>query len=150
MPATAKTAEKSPARTTALPVKEQKGNRKHLLLGILVWFLEQNLVYQGNSVACKWAWLTEPAGGLTKLQWLELGISVVALVILLYLVFRTWQAWRRTQGSRDERGRGMLTATQEDRGGFMAFVTMGVNMAFVLFSLGTIVIILGLNACGQA
>jgi hypothetical protein len=134
---------------TKLPQKEQVG-RRDLGLGILVWFLHQNIAYQFNSVACKWAFLTQPAGGITVLQWVELVITLIALAAMAYLIYRPWQAWRRIEARRPVTDRHLIGRTEDDRGGFMAFVAMGLNGFLLLFVIFSIVPVLALKACGQA
>jgi len=134
---------------TKLPPNEQVG-RRDLMLGILVWFLHQNLVYQFNSVACKWAFLSRPAAGITVLQWVELVITLIAAAAMAYLIYRPWQAWRRIAARRPINDRQMIKRTEDDRDGFMAFVAMGLNIFLLLFVIFSILPVLALKACGQA
>ena len=139
-----------PASTTQLPKTEQQQNHRLLYLGMLTWFIHENLIYGLNNVSCKWAFLNNNVDGLAALQWLEIAIAVIALALIAWVLVLSWQNWRIVQTARPARSPDTLQRTEQDRGGFLAFLAIGLNFFALLFVLGTLIPMLTLKACGQA
>lgn len=139
-----------PASTTRLPKTAQQTNHRALILSMLVWFTHLNLLYTLNNVSCKWAFLNFSLGGIAALQWLEVLISLIALAVIAYMTVLAWRNWRRLQSQPPADNPHMLRQTEEDRGAFLGFLALGINIFFLLFVIGTFVPMLTLKACGQA
>lgn len=139
-----------PAATTQLPQQNQKQTHRTLYLGPTLWIVDFLLLDGLNSVSCKWAFLTYPLAGLTAVQWLEIAITLAAMLVMAYLVYLPWRNWRRLQPRQPLENPHVLRDTERDRGAFLAFLTMGLNSFFFLFTLATLVPMLALKACGQA
>ncbi len=138
-----------PASRTRLPQTDQQRNHRMLFLGMLIWFLQLNVLNALTSLSCTWHWLQIPTAGLTSLQWVELIISLIASVAIAYMVYAPWRNWRKLERRKPARNPDLLTETQEDRGAMLAFLTMGVNAFFFMFAIATFVPIFALRACGQ-
>jgi hypothetical protein len=137
------------ASTTKLPKKEQQQTQSSLFRGMLVWFLDLILLNSLNSVACEWHWLTSTVGWMDTLQFLEIGISLVALVLIGYLIYVPWRNWRGLQRQQPAQNPHMIEDTQEDRGALLSFLAMGLNAFFFLFVIATLVLMFSFTACGQ-
>src|SRR5512138_1369620 len=136
-----------PASTTQLPKTEQQQNHRLLVLGMLIWFIHENLIYGLNNVSCKWAFLNFNLGGLAALQWLEIAIAVIALALIAWVLSLSWHNWRTLQAQRLSNDPQLVERTEEDRGGFLAFLAVGLNFFSLLFVLGTFVPMFALKAC---
>src|SRR5512142_734080 len=107
------------SQNTRLSQANQQQNHRALFLGLLVWFVYQNLINSLTSVACEWHWLTIPVGGLESLQFVEMFIALVALVIMGYLLFLGWRNWRALQTKEPLQNPHMLRDTEQDRGALL-------------------------------
>lgn len=61
-----------------------------LLLGPLVWTLHFVLVYALVSIGCAAGWQNTPAAGIDLLRFLLAGVSIIAVLALLWLLKRCW------------------------------------------------------------
>ncbi len=138
------------ASKTRLPQENQKQNHSTLIWGVVIWLVDFLLLDSLNSVSCKWAFLTWPLAGLAAVQWLEVAISIVALLLIGYLIYLPWRNWRSLQKKKPAKNPKAMAETQRDRGAFLAFLSMGLNTFFLIFVIGTLVPMLALKACGQA
>ncbi len=138
------------ASKTRLPQQDQKQNHRTLIWGALIWLTDFLLLDALNSVSCKWAFLTWPLAGLAAVQWLEIAISLVALLLIAWMVYVPWHNWRALQKRKPADNPHVLADTERDRGAFLAFLSMGLNIFFLLFVIGTLGPMLALKACGQA
>ncbi len=138
------------ASKTKLPQEKQSQNHRMLIWGPTLWLVDFLLLDSLNSVSCKWAFLTWPLAGLTAVQWLEVAISLVALALMAWMTYVPWRNWRELQHRKPVDNPHALSDTESDRGAFLAFLAMGLNVFFLLFVIGTLVPMLALKACGQA
>jgi hypothetical protein len=129
---------------------EEQQTRRSLYFGITIWFLHLNILNALISVSCKWGGLTFPVGGLSGLQLLSAGLSLITILGLLYLIYLPWRNWRTLQSQPPQRNPQLIQDTDEKRQALMAFVTMGLNGFFALYVLATFVSLFSLKACGQA
>lgn len=135
---------------TQLTKAEEQLTRKSLFLGIAVWFLHFNILNALISVSCKWGGLTVPVGGLSALQVLEAVISLITILGLLYLMGLAWRNWQTLQSEIPARNPQLVQDTDEKRQALMAFIAMGLNGFFALYTLATFVAMFSLRTCGQA
>ncbi len=138
-----------PGSTTGLTPKQQQQSQRMMMLGMIVWFLHLNLLNALTSVACKWHWLTMTIAGMETLQFVDILISAIALLIMAYMIYVPWRNWRSLQREKPLRNPHMLRDTEEDRGALLSFVAMMANSFFFLFVIATFVPMLALVACGQ-
>ena len=129
---------------------EEQLTRRSLFLGITVWFLHLNILNALISVSCKWGGLTFPVGGLSGLQLLSAGLSLITILGLLYFIYLSWRNWRHLQTEPPPKNPQLIQDTDEKRQALMAFVAMGLNAFFALYVLATFVAMFSLKACGQA
>src|SRR5437016_2558924 len=106
-----------------------------LLLGIVVWFLHQNIVYGVASLTCRWGWLTFNIAGVRALPVVEALITLVALLLLLRLFYLPWRIWRKYQSEKPPDNPRLLQDTEKDGPPLLAFVAMLTNSLFCLFVL---------------
>ncbi len=137
------------ASTTDLPQKDQQRTNRSLFLGLLIWFLDLTGLNALNSVACKWHWLTNTIGWMDTLQFLEILISIVALLAIGYLIYAPWRNWRSLQRKKSLQNPHLLEDTEEDRGALLSFLAMGLNGFFFIFVIATLVLMFSFTACGQ-
>ncbi len=135
--------------TGQLTQTQELQTRWSLFLGILVWFLHQNILNAIISVSCKWGWFTFPVGGLSGLQLVEMAITLIALLAILVLIYLPWRNWRNFQSKRPTDNPQLLQETEEDRRPLLAFIAMLLNGFFFLFVIATFVPTFVLKACGQ-
>ena len=135
---------------TQLTKAEEQQTRKSLFLGITIWFLHFNILNTLISVSCKWGGLTVPVGGLSALQIVEAVISLVTIFGLLYLMVLAWRNWQNLQSETPTRNPQLIQDTDEKRQALMAFIAMGLNGFFALYTLATFVAMFSLRTCGQA
>ncbi len=138
-----------PARTTKLDSKQQRQSQRSIFLGMLVWFLDLTVTYALNSVACQWHWLTNTIGWMDVLQFLEILISAVALVMIAYLIYVPWRNWRSVQQKQPMQDSHTFQHTEEDRGALLSFLAIGLNGFFFLFAIASLVLMFSFTACGQ-
>ena len=129
---------------------EEQQTRRSLFLGITIWFLHLNIVNALISVSCKWGGLTFPVGGLSGLQLLSAGLSLITILGLLYLIYLAWRNWRNLQSELPPKNPRLIQDTDEKRPSLMAFVAMGLNGFLAVYVLATFVALFSLKACGQA
>jgi hypothetical protein len=132
----------SASTTTASPNDRQTW--RSLLLGAVIWFLHQNVVYSMTSLACKWGWFPRTIAGIPELQFIQIVLTILSAVLLVVLIYLPWRNWRRFQTDRDH----VLRDTENDRRPLMSFVTMLVNAVFLLFVMASLVPVMALNPCG--
>jgi len=129
---------------------EEQLTRRSLFLGITVWFLHLNITNALISVSCKWGGLTFPVGGLSGLQLVSAGLSLITILGLLYLIYLAWRNWRSLQSEPPPRNPRLIEDTDAKRQALMAIVAMGLNSFLAVYVLATFVALLSLKACGQA
>src|SRR3954454_15449228 len=83
--------------TTPRIEHDQSQTRRYLILGIIVWFVDLNVVYSLASLACTWGWLSFTIAGMSGLQLVETIITLVAMLVMLFLIYLPWREWRRFQ-----------------------------------------------------
>jgi hypothetical protein len=128
---------------------EERQTRLSLFLGIGIWFLHQNVLNAFTSLACTWNWFPFKIAGLPGLQFIELIISLAALAAMAYIIYLPWRNWNRFQTKTPPQNPQMLEQTEEDRRPLMAFVTMLLNVFFLVFIVATIVPMLTVHGCGS-
>jgi hypothetical protein len=136
--------------TTQQTQHDEQQTRRSLLFGMVIWFLHLNVIYGVASLACKWGWLSSSVAGVSALQLVETGITLVTIPVMLLLIYLPWRAWRRFQTQEPASNPRMLQDTEQDRRPLLACVVMGLNSLFLLFVVATFVPIFALNACGQS
>jgi len=138
--------------TTTTPQTEhdQSQMRRSLLLGIIVWFVDFNLVYNLASLACTWNWLSFTIVGISGLQLVETIITLVAIPLMLFLIYLPWREWRRFQTAEPPSNPHLLEDTEKDHRSLVAFIVMLLNSLFFLFIIGWFVPIFALRPCGQS
>jgi threonine/homoserine/homoserine lactone efflux protein len=124
-----------------------RDNRRSLLLGIVVWFLHQNIIYGLTSLSCTWSWLPFTFGGISGMKVIETLITLIALLVIGYLIYVTYGTWRSSQTRKPGENPKLMQDTEKERRPFSAFVVMGMNAFFFLFILATFVNIFTLNPC---
>jgi hypothetical protein len=128
---------------------DDRQSRRSFLLGIAVWFIHQNTIYALSSLSCKWTWFPFHLGSITGIQIIETAVSLIALALIGYFLYLAWQQWRKFQSEKPPENPHMLEDTEKDRRPLMAFIAMMSNTFFLLFVLGSFVIIFSLNSCVQ-
>lgn len=123
--------------------------RWSLMLGILIWFVDLNTVYSLPSVACEWGWFPFTIAGIPGLVFVEGIITVVALLLMGWMVYLPWRSWRAFQTESPRHNAQILKDTEKDRRSLMAFVTMLLNSFFFLFMIAFFVPMIVLNACAK-
>ena len=119
-----------------------------LIGGTAVWALNFSGLHALNSLSCRWGWFGVPAesGGLKTVQ---IAVTAVSALLMAASIFNCWNLWRSTRqkASADagEPGQviqpGLLEQTVAARVPFLAFVTMLLNVLYliiILISLGPI------------
>jgi hypothetical protein len=112
--------------------------------GVLIWFLHLNVVYGLTSLACKWGWFPFKLAGLSGLAIVQLGITLIAAALILITVYLPWRKWRQYQLDKER----LFQHTEGDRRPLIAFVSMGLNLFFLLFIIAAFIVIVSFNACG--
>src|SRR4051794_3735459 len=122
------------ATTTTPPTEHDLSQiRQWLLLGIIVWFVHLNVVYNLASLACTWSWLAFTIVGISGLQLVETIITLIALPLMLFLIYRPWRAWRTFQTHPPPANPHMLEDTEKDSRSLAACMIMLLNCLFFLF-----------------
>ena len=124
--------------------------KRSLLLGIIVQFVHQNLVYALASVSCRWEFFAFRVAGLPGPQVVDALISLVAVVIMAWLIYVPWRSWREFQREQPVRNPESMEDTEKDPRPMVAFAAMGLNCFFLLFIIATFVPMLTLRGCGSA
>ncbi len=137
------------SRTTKLEPKQQQQTQRMLFLGMLVWFLDLLFLNALNSVACEWHWLTITVGRMDVLQFVEIAVSLVALLLIGAMTYIPWRNWRSIQRKNPVQDQHAFEHTEEDRGALLSFLAMGMNSFFFLFVIATLVLMVSFTACGQ-
>ena len=119
-----------------------------LIGGTAVWALNFSGLNALNSLACRWGWFGVPAdsGGLKTVQ---IAVTALSALLIAASIFNCWSLWRSTRrkagadaGQPDASLQpGLLEQTVAARIPFMAFVTMLLNVLYliiILISLGPI------------
>ena len=119
-----------------------------LLGGTAVWALNFSGLHALNSLACRWGWFGVPAesGGLKTVQ---IVVSLLSALLMAASIFNCWSLWRSTRRKAGaDAGKpgeplqpGLLEQTVAARLPFIAFVTMLLNVLYliiILISLGPI------------
>jgi uncharacterized membrane protein len=138
--------------TTATPRTEHNALqiRQWLLLGIIVWFVHFNVVYNLASLACTWSWLSFTIVGMSGLQLVETIITLLTVPLMLFLIYRPWRAWRAFQTAAPPANPHMLEDTEKDSRSLAACIVMLLNSLFFLFVIAWFVPIFALRSCGQS
>jgi hypothetical protein len=118
---------------------------RSLLFGFVVWFLHQNVMYMLTSLSCNWSLFSFTVAGLPGLKFIQLILTLIAGLLLLWLIYLPYRNWRAFQTDSEH----MMEHTETDRRPLIAFVVMGLNGFFLLFVITSVVPVLALNACGQ-
>jgi len=127
--------------------RDLEQTRRSLLLGILLWFLNLNVVYALPSLACRWGWFSFGIGGVSGLQLVETIITLVTIPLMLLVIYLPGRAWRRFQTEAPVSNPHLLLDTEKDPLPLVAFVVTLLNSAFLLFVLASIVPTFALNVC---
>jgi len=139
------------ATTTPPPTEHDASEiRQSLLLGIIVWFVHLNLVYNLASLACTWSWLAFTIVGISGLQLVETIITLLTMPLMLFLIYRPWRAWRRFQTQAPPANPHMLEDTEKDSRSLAACIIMLLNSLLFLFVIAWFVPIFALRSCGQS
>jgi hypothetical protein len=117
-----------------------------LLAGSAIWFLHLNVVYPLTSLACKWNWFPVEIMGMSGLLFVQLALSVIAALLIGITIYLPWRNWRHYQTEKNQ----IPQQTEKERRPMMAFVTMLVNVFFLIFVVGSFVPIMALHACGYS
>jgi threonine/homoserine/homoserine lactone efflux protein len=134
--------------STAQPTQyDGRRTSRSFFLGIAIWFLDQNIIYALPSLACKWNWFPFSIAGLSGLQVVELIFTLITLALMSILIYLPWRNWRSFQSERPPENPEMLQDTEKDRRPLDAFIVMGLNSFFLLFTIASFVPIFALNAC---
>jgi hypothetical protein len=138
--------------TTTTPRTEQDQSqvRRSLFLGIIVWFVDLNVVYTLASLACTWSWLSFTIVGISGLQFVETIITLVAMLMMLFLIYLPWREWRGFQTEAPPSNPRILEDTEKDHRSLVSFIVMLLNSLFFLFAILLFVPIFALRACGQS
>jgi len=130
-----------------LQVKMQPSTKRILLClvgGTAVWGLYFTILYGQTSLTCVWNWFDISVGGSgAGLKITQLVATVLALGLLAYFTFvcfREWQGGRRA--GQDEEGE-----TIAARDPMLAFVTMLVNILYILIIAVSLAPIIMLPTC---
>src|SRR3954453_4334972 len=105
-----------------------------LFFGIVVWFLDLNIVYPLTSVSCHWGWFPFTIAGIPGLRFIQLVASAIAAILLIVFIVLPWRNWRPFQHD----PRLPMTQTEADRRPLMAYVTLLLNSLFLLFVLASV------------
>lgn len=119
-----------------------------LIGGTAVWALYFSSVNALNSLACRWGWLGAPENP-APLKGVELAAAVLALALLAGSAYNVYTLWRQTRGQAgaDAGAPGLLEQTILARTPFQAFVTLLLNVIYLLIILITLAPIVALPAC---
>jgi hypothetical protein len=121
-----------------------------LVFGITVWFLHLNTLNALTSLSCKWGWLSFTIAGTSGLKFVQLLITLVALLLLLGMIYLPWRNWRQFQTDKPIENPQLVQDTDKDRRPLVAAMAMLLNSFLFLFELAFIIPLFTLNACGQA
>jgi len=113
------------------------------LFGIVVWFLDLNVVYPLTSVSCHWGWFPFTIAGIPGLRFIQLVVTVSAAILLLIFIYLSWRNWHPFQ----RKPQLPMTQTEADRRPLIAYVVMLLNCLFLLFVLASAVSIVTLTPC---
>jgi MFS family permease len=110
-----------------------------LILGISIWFADLNTVYALPSLACQWGWFPFTIAGIPSLVFIEAVITLIALLLISFLIYLPWKNWRKFQTDKSLENPKMLKDTEKDRRSLLAFVAMLMNSFFLLFIIASFV-----------
>jgi hypothetical protein len=128
--------------------KEERQTKVCLFAGILIWFVELNVIYALPSLTCKWNWFPFSVGPLSGLQFVQTMIALIGLVLMLVAIYLPYRNWREYQTEQPPQNPHMLQDTEKERQSLLAFIVMMANSFFLLFILGLFVLIFTLKPCG--
>lgn len=131
------------------PTIIERLTRWSLALGILIWFLDLNTVYSLASVGCEWGWFPFTIAGIPGLVFVEGVITLVALLLMGWLIYLPWRKWRAYQTAPPGHNAQILNDTEKDWRPLTFFVSMLVNGFFFLFMIAFFVPMIALNACAK-
>jgi hypothetical protein len=135
-------------RTGQLGEHEERQTKICLFAGIILWFVELNVIYALPSLSCKWGWFPFQVGPLSGLQFVQMLISLVAVALMAYVTYLPYRNWREYQTDPPAQNPHMLQDTEKERQSLLAFIVMMANSFFLLFILGLFVLIFSLKPCG--
>jgi hypothetical protein len=127
---------------------EERQTKVCLFAGIIIWFVELNVIYALPSLTCKWGWFPFSVGPLSGLQFVQMLISLVALLLMATVIYLPYRNWREYQTEQPPQNPRMLQDTEKERQSLLAFIIMMANSFFFLFILGLFVVIFSLKPCG--
>ena len=126
-----------------------------LIGGTAVWALNFMGLNALNSLACRWGWFGVPAdsGGLKTVQ---ITISALSALLMAASILNCWSLWhstrRRASADAGKSGEplqpGLLEQTVAARVPFLAFVTMLLNVLYLIIILISLGPISTLAVCG--
>ncbi len=118
-----------------------------LFLGITIWFLHLNTLNALTSVSCNWGWFSSSIAGMPGLRFVQLIITLVAIVLMLLFIYLPFRIWRRSLTEKPTDAPHLLQDTEKDRRPMIAFIAMLLNCLFFLFVIASLVPMFALNAC---
>ncbi len=128
---------------------DERRTRWSLILGILIWFIDLNMVYALPSVACEWNWFPFTIAGIPGLLLVEGTITLVSMLLMAWMIFLPWRNWRAFQTKKPLDNPQIMKDTGKDRRSLMALVAMLANSFFFLFIIAFFVPMLSLNPCAR-
>jgi hypothetical protein len=110
--------------------------------GTFVWALWLTFVYGVNSLTCEWAWFAESPER-TGLKIAQVVATLIAAASILYFGFVANREWRHLRAE----GRSEESESIAARDTMLGFVTLLVNLLYLLIILVSFVPIFVLPAC---
>ncbi len=135
--------------TSKLSKKQEQQTLLSLFLGPLLWFLQFNALNILTSVSCEWGWFPFKILGLPGLRFVELIITLVALLLMLYIVYLPGRIWGLFQSKEPAHNPHLLRDTEEGNWPLLASIAMLMNVIFSIIFLGSFVLLFFLKACGS-
>jgi hypothetical protein len=114
-----------------------------LLFGFIVWFVYLNIVYPLTSLTCRWGWFPFNILGLPGLRFIQMVITVIALLLIARMIYLPWRNWKRIEASEEDK----FYQTAKDPHSLMMLVSMLLNTLFGLFIIVSFVPMFALNPC---
>jgi len=130
-------------RETTYPIKN-RNNWRGLLAGVVVWFLHLNIVNALTSLTCVWGWFPFTIAGVIGLRFIHIIVSLVAGLVFTSIIVLSWRNWHSLQADSPQDA---METTETDRRPFIAFVTMLLNVLFLVYALASLVMVIVLPPC---
>jgi len=80
---------------------------------------------------------------MSGLHFVQIVLATVALVLIAFFVYLPWRNWRRLEAGQDDK----IYQSANDRRSLIAFLTIGLNLFFLVFVVATFVPMLAINSC---